>query len=319
MKGKSKIKLALALGLVFLLIFSAGCGAKKETKAQWPSKDITLIYHSKPGSGGEIFLRSLAKPMEKALGKAVVVDNKPGAGGLNAWKPAAEAKDGHTFLGVSSTIITAPILNKMPVDYKSFDPIAMMFVDPMILFVKADAPWNTIQEFIADAKKNPGKFNIAGGVPGELGFVAGMMLMEKADIKFNVVPFESGGDAVVSVMGSHIHGAIGEYGETASAIEAGKVKVLVGFNPVPGTKIPTVKDAGLDIEIEKFRGVLAPKGTPKEVIDKLIDASKKALEDPEFKKYYENLKLQPVFKPGAEFTKVMEAQDAQIRKYMSNK
>jgi tripartite-type tricarboxylate transporter receptor subunit TctC len=311
--------MGVTLCLMLVIGMLAGCGssAKKETTAapQWPTKDITMIYHSKPGSGGDIYLRSLAKPMEKVLGKNVIVDNRPGAGNLNAWKPAAEAKDGHTFLGISSTLITAPILNPMPVSYKSYDPVAMMFIDPMILFVAKDAPWKTLQEFIDDAKNNPGKYNIAGGVPGELGFVAGMQLMEKAGIKMNIVPFESGADAAVSVLGGHIHGAIGEYAETASAIESGKVRVLVGFNPVPGADIKTVKDFKLDIQIEKLRGIVAPKGTPQPVIDKMIAACKAAMDDPEFKKYYTNMKLVPVFKTGADFTKVMAEQDAQIRKY----
>jgi putative tricarboxylic transport membrane protein len=284
--------------------------------ADWPTKTITLIYHSKAGSGGDLFLRALSKPLERDLGQSVIVENKPGAGGMNAWKPAAAAKDGHTFLGVSSTIITAPILNKMPVDYKSFKPVAMMFLDPMILFVKADGPWKTIQDFIADAKQNPGKYNIAGGVPGELGFVAGMLLMEKAGIKFNVVPFEAGSDAAVSVLGGHIDGAIGEYAEAAGPIEAGQLKVLVGFNAVEGTQIPTVQDAGLDISIEKFRGILAPMSTPQDAIDKLVAACKKAQDDPEFKAYYQKMKLVRTFKTGAAFTKVMADQDAQIRGFL---
>lgn len=281
--------------------------------ADWPTKTISLIYHSKPGSGGDIFLRSLAKPMEGTLGQSVIVDNKPGAGGMNAWRPAADAKDGHTFLGVSSTIITAPILNSMPVNYKSFKPVAMMFVDPMILFVKADAPWNTIEEFIADCKQNPNKYNIAGGVPGELGFVAAKELMKVTDSKFNIVPFESGADAAVSVLGGHVDGAVGEYGEAVAQIESGGLKVLVGFNAVEGTNIRTVQDAGYNVEVEKFRGILAPMDTPDEVIDKLVASCKAALEDPAFKTYYQKMKLVPTFKPKEAFTKVMDAQDAQIR------
>ncbi len=301
--------------LALLLVFAAYGGGSQES-AQWPSKTIALIYHSKAGSGGDIFLRALAKPMERDLGVSVIVDNKPGAGGMNAWKPAAEAKDGHTFLGVSSTIITAPILNKLPLDYKSFAPVAMMFVDPMIVFVSADKPWKTIQDFIAAAKQHPGEYNIAGGVPGELGFVAGMLLMEKAGIKINIVPFEAGSDAAVSVLGGHIDGAIGEYAEAASQIEAGKLRVLMGFNAVPGTNVPTVQDVGLDISIEKFRGILAPKDTPQAVLDKMTQICKSAMEDPKFKAYYTKMKLVPVFKADGEFTKVMAAQDAQIRKFM---
>ncbi len=313
---KSRISLFLSLGVAVTMLFSAAAIVQA---ADWPTKKISLIYHSKAGSGGDMFLRALSKPMEKELGQPVIVENKPGAGGMNAWKPASTAKDGHTFLGVSSTIITAPILNKMSVDYKSFKPVAMMFVDPMILFVKKDAPWNSIEELVADAKQNPGKYNFAGGVPGELGFVAGMLLMRETGIKLNIVPFESGADAAVSVLGGHVHGAIGEYGEAAAQIESGDLKVLIGFNPVPGTTIRTVQEAGLKIEIEKFRGILAPQNTPDDVIEKLVAACKFALEDPEFKTFYGNMKLVPILKTGAAFTKVMSDQDAQIRGFMDAK
>jgi putative tricarboxylic transport membrane protein len=299
--------LAMALSLVFV-------GAA--VAADWPEKTVTLIYHSKPGSGGDIFLRSLAKPMEEFLGQAVIVDNKPGAAGMNAWKPASEAKDNHTFLGVSSTSITSPILNKLPITYQTFKPVAMMFVDPMILFVSSESPWKTLDDFIKDAKANPGKFNIAGGVPGELGYVAAMLLMDSAGVKFNIVPFESGADATVSVMGGHIHGAVGEYGEAVTQVEAGKVRVLVGFNPVEGTGIKTVQDYGYNFEVEKFRGILAPKSCPDEIIAKMIQACEHALKDPKFKTYYGKMKLVPTFKPKEKFTKVMEEQDKQIRATM---
>lgn len=310
---KRVIRLTMVFGLVMLTLAAFMTVVSAD---DWPTKTITFIYHSKAGSGGDIFLRALAKPLEKELGQPVIVENKPGASGMNAWKPASTARDGHTFLGVSSTIITAPILNKMSVSYKTFKPVAMMFVDPMILFVKSDAPWKTIQDFIADAKKNPGKFNIAGGVPGELGFVAGMLLMEKAGIKINIVPFEAGSDAAVSVLGGHIDGAIGEYAEASGPIEAGQLKVLVAYNAIEGTKIPTVQDAGLDISIEKFRGILAPENTPQASIDKMVSACKKAQDNPEFKAYYQKMKLVRTFKTGADFTKVMADQDAQIRTFL---
>lgn len=138
-------------------------------------------------------------------------------------------------------------------------------------------------------------------------------------MKINIVPFESGADAAVSVLGGHVDGAIGEYGEAASQIESGDLRVLIGFNPVEGTDIKTVQDAGYNINIEKFRGILAPKNTSPEAIDKMVKACKKALSDPDFKKYYENMKLVPIFKSGDEFTKVMENQDKQIRGFMTAK
>ena len=315
MKNES-VRILLAAGVLALTNAFAFAGGGQEA-AKWPAKTISLYYHSGAGSGGDLFLRALAKSVEKDLGQSIIVENKPGSGGLNAWKPAAEASDGYTFLGVSSTIITAPIMNKMPVTYRNFKPVAMMFLDPLIFFVGGNK-WKTYEEFIADAKANPGKYNIAGGVPGELGFVAGMLLMQETGIKINIVPFEAGSDAAVSVLGGHIDGAIGEYAEASAQIEAGKLRVLLGFNSVPGTTIPTVKDKGLNIQIEKFRGVLVQKNQPDADIAKFMEACKKAMDDPAFKTYYQNMKLVPAFKSGADFTAVMDAQDAQIKSFLKN-
>ena len=300
---------ALLLGLA---LWKRQSGGPAGSSTQWPTKNITLIYHTKAGSGGDIFLRSLGIPMERELGQSVVVDNKPGAGGMNAWKRATRARDSHTFLGVSSTIITTPILNRTDLNYKSFAPVAMLFVDPMVLFVGSGSPWKTFEDFVADAKKNPGQYNIGCGIPGELAFVAGILLEKEAGIEINIVPYESGADAAISVLGAHIDGAIGEYAEAAGQIEGGDLKILIGFNPVPGLKIRTVKDAGLHIEIEKFRGLLTPQDTPQEVIDRLVEVCRKALEDPAFIEYYENMKLVPSLKTGSAFAEVMSLQDGQI-------
>ncbi len=328
-----KLQIVFALCLVFIMLVAVGCGGneapkeepkqeaakeepKEEPKVEWPTKNIELVYHSKAGSGGDMFLRAMAKSLEEPMGKSIIVANKPGAAAMNAWKYVDDSSDGHTFLGVSSTLITSPILNNLPLDYTSFEPIAMMFVDPMILFVNAEAPWDTFEEFVEDAKANPGKYNIAGGIPGELGFVAGKLLQEASGIDINVVPFESGADAAVSVLGGHVDGAIGEYGEAVNQLDAGKLKILVAFNKIDGVDAPTVGDKGMDFVIEKFRGVVAPKGTPQEVIDAWVEGAQQAYDDPEFNQYWNNMKLVKTFRPGAEFIKVMEAQDAQIRKYM---
>ncbi|KJS87323.1 MAG: hypothetical protein JM58_04560 [Peptococcaceae bacterium BICA1-8] len=326
-----KVKVLLALLLVFVMFAAVGCGGAKEEpkkeepkseapkeaeKPAWPTKDITMVYHSKAGSGGDMFLRAMSKSLEGPIGRTIIVENLPGAASMNAWKYVDESKDGHTFLGVSSTLITSPIMNDLPLTYKSFEPVAMMFVDPMVLFVQAEAPWDTWEDFQKDAQANPGKYNIAGGIPGELGFVAAKLLQEKAKIDINVVPFEGGADATVAVLGGHVDGAIGEYGEAVAQLDAGKLKVLIGFNPVEGVDIPTVQDKGYDFLVEKFRGIVAPKGTPQEVIDIWADAALKALDEPGFNKYWNNMKLVRAYKTGPEFVKVMEEQDKQIRAFL---
>lgn len=321
-----KLRLVLGIALMILLVLSVGC-AKKEApkepvKPAYPSKEVEVAYHSSAGSGGDIFLRAMGKAVEPALGKPWVVNNLPGAAGANAWTHVAKATpDGHVLLGVSSTIITAPLLNKMPVDYTNFEPIAMMFNDPMVIFVPAASPLKNLKDLVDAAKKNPGKLKIAGGTPGELGFVAGRELMKYADMKIALVPFEGGGDAAVTVLGGHLDGGIGEYGEIASSVEAGKLRIIVTFNKMPlNPDIPTVAEAGYpQVKVEKLRGLVAPKGTPPEVIDKLVAVMKTAYDNPDFKKYYEANNLIPNFQAKDDFKKIMDAQHAQIKESLEAK
>lgn len=318
-----KVRLILTICLTLVLLVSLLTGCAQETKApaagaanKYPEKEVEVVYHSSAGSGGDIFLRTMSKAVDKNLGKAWVVNNMPGASGANAWNYVAKAKaDGYTLLGISSTIITAPILNEMPVSFRDFEPVAMMFNDPMVLFVPGDSKLNSIKDLVDEAKANPGKLKFAGGTPGELGFVAGRELMRAADFEIALVPFEGGGDAAVTVLGGHLDGGVGEFAEIASNVEAGKLKIIGSFNKMPlNPDIQTVAEAGYpDVKIEKLRGVLAPKGTPQEIIDIVAGAMKKALDDPDFKKYYETSNLIPNFKTGQEFYDIMEAQDKQIR------
>ena len=328
---RSKVSVAIALILVIFMLFASGCAAKTPApapeapaaapapappKSDFPSKDVEVVYHSSAGSGGDIFLRTMGKAVEPGMGKAWVVNNMPGASGANAWGYVAKAKpDGHTLLGISSTIITAPILNEMNVNYKDFEPVAMMFNDPMVLFVPADSPFKSIKDLVDAAKAAPGTLKWAGGTPGELGFVAGRELMKAAGFDMTLVPFEGGGDAAVTVLGGHLDGGIGEYAELASNVEAGKLRIIGSFNKMPlNPDIQTVAEAGYpEVKVEKLRGVVAPKGTPDEVIDKLVVFLQKSLDDPAFKKYYESNNLIVNFQAKDDFRKIMDEQDRQIR------
>ena len=341
-----KSNMALVLSFIFIMLVAAGCGSsttvapkaevpkaevpkveapkaeetKKSTAIDFPTKDIEVVYTSSAGSGGDIYLRTLGKAVEKDLGKSWVVNNLVGASGANAWNYVAKAKpDGYTLLGVSSNLITAPILSKMPVSYTNFEPIALMFIDPMVFFVPENSPLKSIKDVVETAKTKPGKLKFAGGTPGALGFVAGTELMKAAGFEIVIVPFEGGGDAAVTVLGGHLDGGIGEYAEIASSVEAGKLRIIGAFNKIPSLpNIQTVAEAGYpQVKVEKMRGVAAPKGTPVEVIDKLVEILKKSYDDPVFKKYYEANQLLPYFKAKGDFLKVMEEQDKQVKETIS--
>ncbi|MDR1377604.1 MAG: tripartite tricarboxylate transporter substrate binding protein [Synergistaceae bacterium] len=300
------------IALLVVIAMVASCGVAYA--AEWPEKRIEMIWHS-AGSGGDIFLRALAKAVSTKIPTPVIVNNITGASGANSWTHVARSKpDGYTIQGVSSTFIASPIVNNMKVSYKDFDAVARMFIDAVAIYVAADAPYQTLNDFLDDAKKRPGELKITGGTAGNIEFVATRELMKAAGVNVALVPFEGGGDGVVAVLGGHITAGVGEFAEMLSSVEGGKIRVLATFNKIPGYDYQTVAEAGFpQVTIEKFRGLIVSKGTPKEVLEKLREYFKAAYDNPDFKQYYESSHLVPAWLSGEEFYKVMEEQDAAIR------
>lgn len=309
-----KIICALTMIFLFTSMFVFVMPAKA-ADTKWPDKKVELVWHSKAGSGGDIYLRALGRFLEKKTGQTFIVNNVTGASGANAWNKVAKSKpDGYTILGVSSTIIASPILNKLNVDYKSFDHVARMFIDAVCIFVAADSPYKTLADLVADAKKRPGEVTLAGGTAGNIEFVAARELMKQAGCEVAIVPFEGGGDGAVSVLGGHVSAGVGEYAEIASSSEGGKLRILATFNKLGDKSIPSVAEAGYpNVKVEKLRGIVVPKGTPKPVVEKLTALLKEAMSDPEFKAYYTTNNLIPAFVTGKEFTTIMDLQTEQVK------
>lgn len=270
--------------------------AAPEPTTDYPNSTVEVVYHSSAGSGGDIMLRAMDQSLLNLANAGViqhkgwVVNNMPGGSGAIAWEYVADADpDGYTLLGISSTILTSPLMNDMDVNYESFTPIAVMLIDPMVIAVPGNSPYNTFEELVEAAKAAPGTQSWAGGVAGELGFVAGMEVETSFGIDINLVPFEGGGDAAASLMGGHLDAAIGEFAELSEAANAGSVKILASFNEltVEGyTDVPTMADLGhSDVEVTKIRGILGPKDMPEEVVN-AIRAQLKAMIDEEYFQQY---------------------------------
>lgn len=307
---------ALAISVSMLNVSAAF--AAEET--DWPSKRIEIVWHSKAGSGGDLYLRSLGRFIEKKTGQAVIVNNVTGASGANGWMYVNKAKpDGYTILGVSSTIIASPVINKLPVNYTNFKPVARMFIDAICIYVAGDSKYQTLADLIEDAKARPGEISLGGGTAGNLEFIAAGELMREAGCKASIVPFEGGGDGAISVLGGHIDAGVGEYSEIASSVEGGKMRVLAMFNKIPGFDFPTVADFGYKTTVEKFRGIVVPKETPQVIVDKLAGILNEAMSDPDFKKFYTTNALVPAFCYGDEFEKIMAEQTKQVEESVKNR
>ena len=295
---KKVLGLVIAMMMLFGIVACAsGSAAKTESAGtDYPNKTVEVVYHSSVGSGGDIMLRAFDQSLVnlakegKVKHQGWVINNMKGGSGAVAWEyTAAAAPDGYTLLGISSTILTAPLMNDMSVNYESFEPIAIMLVDPMVIAVPGNSPYNTFEELVEACKAAPGTQSWAGGVAGELGFVAGMEVEKSFGIDINLVPFEGGGDAAASLMGGHIDAAIGEFAELAEGAAAGNVKIIAAFNPltVEGyTDVPTMEQLGHgDIKVTKIRGILGPKGIPADVLAEIRGQLKAMLDEASFQEY----------------------------------
>lgn len=325
MMGNKKFKrIGIIVLSLILIIAAAGCSTKApaatpdaaQEKAspadKFPEQDIFCTYSSKAGSGGDIFLRNLGKAITGSLnGNTWVVENRTGASGANAWMYVKDAKpDGYNLLGFTTSMISAGIISDMPVSYADFDAVCSIANDPQYIYVKADKPWNSLEDLFADAKARPGKQTWGRGIPSGSNALGQLLLLKAApDVEISPVVFDGGSEMLTAVLGGHIDVASGEYSEIRGQLDAGELKILAALTSERVSILPEVKTAkeqGYDAVLDRPRGILAPKGTPPEVIQKIADIVKVALEDKAFTSQLEEEGTVVDYKGPAEFKTILD-------------
>lgn len=280
-------------------------GANAEVNSDYPEKPIEMIAPFPAGSSYDTAARILSKYMEKYLpnDQPVVVVNKPGGNNTIGVIDVFKAKpDGYTIGFVpTSTITTEPHYGNTPYTHDSFQAIARVLQVDGYLYVKSDSPWKSYEEWLEYAKKN--QFSIST-VPGAQALLNG--LKEEAGLNLKIVPFDGFAEAKRSLLGGHVQGLIAAHSAVQAELESGDLRPLfssTGRETKDG--LPTLKEKGISIEENKMTGVIAPKGLPEDIKNMLEDAVKKALEDPEMQKEYENVSLEPFYGDAEEFQKAL--------------
>jgi tripartite-type tricarboxylate transporter receptor subunit TctC len=273
------------------LLAAAGCAAAPGALAQnnWPEKPITMVVPFPPGGVADTVARPVAEALSRELRQPVLVDNKAGAGGAVGIGFVARAPaDGYTVLLSLSSISILPeadvILARKPAYQMSqFKPIARFTADPTVLVVRADAPWKTLAEFIADARTKPGTYNY--GSSGNYGtmHVPMEMLKNAAGFRMTHIPYTGAGPAVTALLAGQVDAVASGPATVVQQIHAGRLRALAhwGDQPLaalPG--VPSLQQAGFDVKFAQWSGLFVPAGTPDEVIRKLRAASAKVAADP---------------------------------------
>ena len=257
----------------------------------WPSKPIRLVVGYPPGGGIDFAARTIQQPLQDALKQQIVVDYKPGAGGmLAAGELTRAAPDGYTLLLANTgPFAIAPYLqSKLPYDpVKQFTYIGQISQGSYIAVTRPDHPARDLKEFAAWARANPGKVNFASGGNGTSTHLNGELMNQATGLDVTHVPYKGSAPAIQDLMGGQTHLLIDAGTVLLPQIKGGKLKALAVTGPRRDPQlpeVPTVRELGLGaMESVGFQGLVGPAGMPKEVVDKLAAELAKVLAQPEVK------------------------------------
>jgi len=286
--------------------------AAAATAQTYPNRTIRLIVPFPPGGLNDTAARLLQPHLEKALGQPVIVDNRPAASGIVGTDTVAKAPpDGHTLLMVASTHTVIPATNaKLPYDAeRDFAPIAMIGRNPFLFIVNAQVPAKTLGEFIALAKASPGKLNYATVGAASQSHLVTELFSQRAGIKMQHIPYRGGAPAILATVQGDTEFTIISPLASLPQVQSGALRAIAagGLTRDPQLPdLPTVAESGFPgFEAIQWVGLLAPAGTPKEIIERLNAEVNRAIRDPDMIAKLAAQGVSPAGGTPAEFQKVI--------------
>ncbi len=316
---KHKTFFAGLRGIFFMAGFVGLLPATALAQSTFPTRAITMIVPFPPGGLADLVARPVAEAMSRDLGQPVIIENKAGAGGGIGMGLAAKARpDGYTVVMALSSLTVLPeadvVLGRAPMfALADLRPIARYTADPTVLAVRADAPWKTVQDFVADAKKRPAAINY--GSSGNYGtmHVPMEILAQTAGFKLTHVPFTGAGPAVVALLGGQIDAVSSGPATVLQHIKAGKLRVLAHWGNgrlASMPEVPSLKDAGFNAEYAQWSGLFVTQATPEPVAQRLRAAASFAAQDTKVREVIQNAGSPVQYQDSADFEKYVQA-DAQ--------
>ena len=287
--------------------------------AEYPEKPIEFIIPFGAGGGADIEGRLLAKEMSKILGVSIVAINKPGGGGAITYTFVKNAKpDGYTVAWNSTSILTSTNIGNVPFKHDALDHIGRVEFQPMPFVVKASAPWKTFQDFVKDCKANPNKYKVSNSGTGSATHLASLAIFNA--IKCDIVHLPVGiKRRNASVLSGEADAMVAPLTGAVRLSKAGKLRILA----IPSLKrnavipdVPTTGELGYSAELDLFRGLTVPKGTPAAVKAKLADAMMKAAKSDAFMSLAKKkgFTVEPL--SSMAFEKLLQIEDAKVKGIM---
>ena len=237
-KAVARATFASVLALSCLAPFSASA----QDKVAYPHKVVTLVTHSSPGGGSDVFLRDMTKYLKDVIDADFVVENVSGGSGAKAMAYMAKQKaDGSVFYATTPTYIYTSAMSKLDTNYTNLEPLANVFYDPQVVYTRNDAPFKTLKDVIEHAKTKRSAWGAAN--PGSLERITLEQMKKMTGVNAAIVTSEGGGETMINVLNGTLDMAIGEVQELVSQIEGKQIRVLAVLGDAPLAKLPNVPTA----------------------------------------------------------------------------
>ncbi len=274
----------LGVGILTVVLTLSVMGEGLSAEKKFPTKPITVVIGFAPGDTDNI-LRPFVEKMPEYLGQPMTFVYKPGAAGsLGAGFVASSKPDGYTLVGTSQSSITVVPHSQKDVGYtwESFAPVCYVAEALYLFAVKADSPWKTMKDFVADARKEPGKLTYSSSGAFGLPHIGGEMVAKAAGMKLKYIPSTGSTPAVTAVLGGHVDAVSTPATPVFAHIQAGTMRALAVFTKDRSPFLadtPTFLEMGYPVSLDVITGFLAPKGTPKDIVDTIASAAQKVAQD----------------------------------------
>jgi tripartite-type tricarboxylate transporter receptor subunit TctC len=271
----------------FTLFFSVVAVASAETADTYPNRPVRLIVGFTAGGTTDTMARLIAKELSTRLGQVFIVDNRPGANGnLGTSQVVQSAPDGYTLLlATISNATNASMYRNLPFDIqRDLVPVASLGIVPNVIVVPAASPFKSLEEYVAFARRNPGKLTYASAGSGSSTHLSGELFKSMAKVDLLHVPFKGSAPALTDLLGGQVDSMFDNLPASLPHIASGRLRALAITSPTRTAllpEVPTVAERGFTgYEAYSWTGMMAPKGTPDAVIQKLSASISKALSDP---------------------------------------
>ena len=312
------MRLLVTAALSALALVSGG--TVSAVQAQWqPTRAVEIVVPAGPGGGADQMARIVQSIITKhgLLKEPMVVIDKPGNAGGDAFLEIKAARGNpHKLIITLSNLFTTPLSTGIPFNWKDITPVAMLALDEFVLWVNADAPYKTVNEYIAAIKAAPpGKFKMGGTGTKQEDQIVTVAIEKAAGVKFTYVPYRGGGEVAVQLLGKRVDSTVNNPIEAVAQWRAGTVRPLCVFDSKPldytdkvvddktWASSPTCKSEGLDVEYLMLRGFFLPPGVTKEQVDYYVDLFKKVRETSEWKDLMKSGAFNQTFLSGADYAK----------------